>query len=276
MFRYLLFIPAIVIAATTTSAQPLEAISKADAVFNYDIFAQDDVGDVMVQILKTPQGGYKILEHTSNQAKGLWGDKSLQSTAHEHYSFEGDLIEADNKTFNKTKAYWTKIDSAGTDLWIHFSEIEDHQQREESELIGLSVAVLDNLIPQVGEIIGVSQLLFSDKKVEPMSIRLAKSSYHTTLAHLPIYWSTQQQKLPAQIKLLDKETVSVVLMDVEDKGVEIKTLREAKISTKHFILASKSTAPLNIWLAVNEDNIPYFFQLKGEDDDGLFTISLKP
>lgn len=275
MFRYLLFLPAIFI-ATTTSAQVLEAISKPDAVFNYNVVAQDHVGDLTVQILKTPQGGYRILEHTSIQTEDVWGHKSLQSTAHEHYSVEGDLIEADKKTFNQKKAYWTKVDSVGTNLWIYFSEIADQQQHEESELIGLSVAVLNNLVPQAGEVIGVSQLLFSDKKVEPMSIRLAKSAYHSTLAHLPIYWSTQQQKLPAQIKLLDTEAVSVVLMDVEDKGVEIKTFKGAKISTKHFILASKGTAPLNIWLAVNKDNIPYFFQLKGEDDDGLFTISLNP
>jgi hypothetical protein len=274
MFKYLLFIPAIFIAAT--SAQPSQAISKADAVFNYDVFAQDDIGDVSVQIFKMPQGGYKILEHTSIQVEGLWGDSSLQSTAHEHYSFKGDLIEADNKTYNQTKAYWTTIDSSGKDLWIHFSEIEDQQQREESELIGLSVAALNSFVPQVGEIIGVSKLLFSDKKIEPMSIRIAKSSYHTTLVHLPIYWSTQQQKLPAHIKLLDKETISVVLMDVEEKGVEIKTLKGDQISTKHYILTSKTTAPLSIWLAVNEDNIPYFFKLKGEDEDGLFTISLKP
>ncbi len=191
-------------------------------------------------------------------------------------TFEGDLIEADKKTFRQKKAYWTKIDSVGTDLWIYFSKIADHQQHAESELIGLSLAVLGNLIPQVGEVIGVSQLLLSDKKVEPISMLLAKSSYHSTLAHLPIYWSTRQKKLPTRIKLLDKKTVSVMLMNVEDKGVEFRILNGAEVSTKHYILSSKGTAPLNIWLAVNKDNIPYFFQLKGGDDDSLFTISLKP
>jgi hypothetical protein len=276
MFKYLLFIPAIFITATSTSAQPLETISKPEAVFNYNIIAQDNVGDLTVKILRTPQSGYSILEHTSIHAEGVWGDKSLQSTAHEHYSFEGDLIEADKKTFRQKKAYWTKIDSVGTDLWIYFSKIADHQQHAESELIGLSLAVLGNLIPQVGEVIGVSQLLLSDKKVEPISMLLAKSWYHSTLAHLPIYWSTRQKKLPTRIKLLDKKTVSVMLMNVEDKGVEFRILNGAEVSTKHYILSSKGTAPLNIWLAVNKDNIPYFFQLKGGDDDGLFTISLKP
>ena len=282
MFKYFLFISVLFISVlfgAATLAQNLDATDKAHSVFNYDVFAQDDVGDVgdmTVKIVKNLQDGYKILEHTSVKVEGLWGDKNVQSTAHENYSFEGDLVEADSKTFSKTRAYWTKISSYEEDLWINFSEIEDSRQQEASKLVNLSVAVLDNFVPQVGQIIGVSTLLFSNEKIEPVSIRLAKSSYHTTLAHLPIYWSTQQQKLPAQIKLLDKEMISVVSMDIEDKGIEIKTFKDVKISTRHYILTSKDTAPLSIWLALNENDTPYFFQLKGKDKDGLFTIKLKP
>jgi hypothetical protein len=70
--------------------------------------------------------------------------------------------------------------------------------------------------------------------------------------------------------------ISVVSMDIEDKGIEIKTFKDVKISTRHYILTSKDTAPLSIWLALSESDTPYFFQLKGKDKDGLFTIKLKP
>jgi hypothetical protein len=39
---------------------------------------------------------------------------------------------------------------------------------------------------------------------------------------------------------------------------------------------SENNEPLNIWLAVNGSNIPYFFQLQGKDEHGFFTVKLKP
>ncbi|MFT5549537.1 MAG: hypothetical protein ACI9CO_001464 [Candidatus Azotimanducaceae bacterium] len=273
MFRHSLF--AVVLLASA-SALGIEVTTNAHAVFNYDVFAENDyVGDTKVRIIKMSHGGYQILENTSIQAEDVWGETSIHLTANEQYSLENNLVEADIKTYNQTRAYWTKIDSLEENLWIHFSEIENQTQKEESEIVGLSMAVLNGLVPTLGEAIGVSQLLFSDKKAEPISIRLPKNSYHTTLAHLPKYWSIQQKKLPAKINILDRETISVLHMDVEDRGLEVMSFNGTKVSTNHYILVSKNRAPLNIWLAVNENNTPYFFQLKGEDEDGFFTIKLK-
>jgi hypothetical protein len=41
------------------------------------------------------------------------------------HSLENNLISADRKTIDQTKAYWSKIDSLGAELWMSFSEIKD-------------------------------------------------------------------------------------------------------------------------------------------------------
>ncbi|MFT7089576.1 MAG: hypothetical protein ACJAU4_001393 [Glaciecola sp.] len=273
MFRLPIF-AAILISAT--SIQGLEVANEANATFNYDIFADgDDVGDMQVQIIKTPQGGYQILESTTIQKSSDWDEIDLRSTMNEMYSLEDNIISADKKTYDQTKAYWSKIDSAGADLWMSFSEIKNFTQQEESELVGFSIAVLDNFIPEAGEVLGLSQLVLSDTKAIPISIRFPKNSHHTTLANLPKYWSSHQQKLPAKIQLLDMETTSITQMKTESRGGEVKTLGGGEVSTHHYTLTSENSAPLNIWLAVNENQIPYFFQIKIYNKNGLFTIKRK-
>ncbi|MBL4673249.1 MAG: hypothetical protein JKX81_13410 [Arenicella sp.] len=263
-------------AFAATSHDALEVASNVQAIFNYDIFAEDsDVGDVEVKILITPQSGYQISENTSIQAKGVRGEIDLKSILIEEYSHENELIEADNKSYNQKKVYWTKISSSGDDLWLNFSEIENQEQREEGELVGFSIAVLDSIIPAIGEVLAVSQLVFSDTTNAPVNIRFPKKSYHTTLAHLPKFWSLEQQKLPSQLNLLDNQSMSVVQMEVDYKGVEAQMLKGIEISTKHYTLSSKDRESFEIWLALYERNIAYYFQLKGEDEDGPFTIKLK-
>lgn len=274
MFKHLIFTAIIIFA---TSVQGLEVEDAGYATFNYDIFAKnDDIGDMEVQIVKKPQGGYQILENTTFQKSSDWDEINLKSTASELYSFEGKLISADKKTFDKTEAYWSKIDSVGADFWMSFSEIKNLAQQEENELIGFSFAILDDLIPEAGQVLGLSKLLLSDTKAVPTSVRFPKNSHHTTLANLPKYWLIHQQKLPTKINVLDIETTSITQMKTEYIGLDVKTLGGNKAITHHYTLASEKNAPVNVWLAVSENNIPYFHELKIDNNNGFFTIKRKP
>jgi hypothetical protein len=260
----------------SASIQGLEAADKVHTTFSYDIFAEgDDIGDMQVQIIKKPEGGYQILESITVKKRSNWDEINLKSTLNELYSLENSLVSADKKTFDQTKAYWSKIDSSGADHWMSFSEIKNFAEKEESELLGFSIAVLDNLIPQAGEVLGLSQLLFADTKAVPTSVRLPKNSHHTTLANLPKYWSIHRQTLPAVIRLLDIESISISQMKTEDQGVEVRTLGSNEVSTKHYTLTSENRPPLNIWLAVDKNDIPYIFELQVANSTGLFTIRHK-
>jgi hypothetical protein len=254
-----------------------EAANEVHASFSYDIFtAGNDIGDMQVQIMIKPQGGYQISESTTIQKSSDWDDINLRSTATELYSLEDNLISADKKTFDQTKTYWSKIDSYGTDFWMSFSEIQNFSQKEDSELVGFSIAVLDNFIPQAGEVLGLSQLLLSDKKAVPTGVRFPKSSHHTTLANLPKYWSIHQQELPGKINVLDIETSSITQMKTENRGSELKAFGGNEVATHHYTLSSENNPPIDVWLAVNENGIPYFFELKKDNDKGLLTIKRKP
>lgn len=274
MFRHLIFAAILIFA---TSVQGLEPEDAEHATFNYDIFAKnDDIGDMEVQIVKKPQGGYQILENTTLQKSSDWDEINLKSNASELYSFEGKLISADKKTFDQTKAYWSKIDSVGADFWMSFSEIKNFAQHEENELIGFSIAILDDLIPEAGQVLGLSQLLLSDTQAIPTSVRFPKNSHHTTLANLPKYWLIHQQKLPTKINVLDIETTSITQMKTQYIGLDLKTFGGIESSTHHYTLTSENNPPVNIWLGVSENNIPYFHELKIDNNNGFFTIKRKP
>jgi hypothetical protein len=258
------------------SDNPLAASRNIEAIFNYDIFVEDDdVGDLELKIRMTPKNGYQISEKTSIQAKGVWGEINLKSISDEEYSHQHKLIEGDNKTYSQNKVYWTKISSSGVELWINFSEIENQQQKKEGELVGFSMGVLSSVIPVVGEVLAVSELVLSGNTNAPTNMRFLETSYHTTLLNLPTFWSLQQQILPLEINLLDNETISIIPMKVEHKGIDVEMLDGVEISTTRYTLSTQDSAPLEIWLALDENNIAYYFQLKGEDDDGPFTIKLK-
>jgi hypothetical protein len=47
------------------------------------------------------------------------------------------------------------------------------------------------------------------------------------------------------------------------------------VSTKHYALTSETRPPLNIWFAVDENDIPYIFELQIANSNGLFTIKHK-
>jgi hypothetical protein len=274
MSRPTIFAAIIIVASLI---QPLEAADKTHSTFSYDIFSEGkDIGNMQVQIIEKREGGYQILESTTIKKSSDWNDINLESAANELYSLEDNLISADKKTFDQKKAYWSKIDSSGTDLWMSFSEIKNFREKEEGELVNFSIAILDNLIPEVGEVIGLSLLLFSDTKAVPTSIRLPKNSHHTTLANLPKYWSIHRHKLPAKIQLLDIETTSIAQMTTENRGIKVKTYGGNEVSTNHYTLTSENSTPLDIWFAVNEHNIPYFLELKIDNKNGLVTIKRKP
>jgi len=242
-----IFCAAILLAAVSVKTTKAASNININVIFNYDIFSEGtDVGNMKVQIKEISQGGYEILEHSLIQAKAVWGEVSLQTKTSEQYSAGNSLISANIKTYDKNQVFWTTIDNFGADLSIHFSAIKSPPIKEQEA----PFKVLDTTIP--------------------------KNSYHTTLAHLPKYWSIQQQKLPGHLNLLDFKSLSVVRMYIEDKGLEVREYRSAKIPTRHYTLISENNEPLNIWLAVNENNIAYLFQLQGKDEYGDFTIQVKP
>jgi hypothetical protein len=274
MYRSSLFTVIILIA---TSAQGLDKADKSHTIFDYDVFSEGaEVGSMQVEIIKDTQGGYQIIENTSIYVDSVWNEVNLKSTSKELYSSEDHFISADKKTYDKSKLYWSKIDGSEQDLWMSFSELLNKTKKEEMEVVGLSMALLNNLVPAAGEAIGLTHLLFSDSTGTPPSRLFPKGSHHTTLAHLPQYWSNQKLTLPAKISLLDIETISIGQIEVEYRGLQVKTLNDTRVLTNHYSLVSENSESLNIWLAVNENDVPYFFQLSGEDQNGSFTINLKP
>jgi hypothetical protein len=273
MFRHSFFAVILLIA---TSAQGLEEADNTHTIFDYDVFYEgDEVGNMQVKISKNAQGGYQIIENTSIYKDSVWNEVELRSISNELYSSEDNFISADKKTYDKKKHYWSKIDSSEQHLWMSFSEIQSKAQKEEMEVVGLSMAVLNNFVPAADEAVGLTHLLLSDGTVTPQSLLVSKGSHHTTWAHLPQYWSKQKLTLPSKINLLDIETISIEQIDVEYRGLQVKTLNDTRVLTNHYSLVSENSESLNIWLAVNENDVPYFFQLSGEDQNGSFTIKLK-
>jgi hypothetical protein len=65
-------------------------------------------------------------------------------------------------------------------------------------------------------------------------------------------------------------------MTTKNQGIKVKTFGANEVLTNHYTLTSENNAPLDIWLAVNENNVPYFLELTIDNKNGLVSIKRKP
>ena len=245
--------------------------------YRYDLLSEAlDVGDITIKIVGQADGSYVVAESTSIEAEGWWGDVSRLSTKIESYSAEGDFLSADVKTLSGKKAFWRKAALSGDELWTAYTEVENISDKEEGEFLGLATAVASNLVSGLGNVIAVTQLLFSDSGTPLENARIAANTYDTSFANLSFYWASKQYSLPAELNLFDSSTLAVNTFHVEDFGA--KTFQQdsegSVVVASHFKFLTENGQDLEVWLAVSDENHPYVYQLAGTDDDGPFQILL--
>jgi hypothetical protein len=244
--------------------------------YHYDLMAEAlDVGDITIKIVGQADGSYVVAESTSVEAEGWWGDISEVSTKIENYSPDGRFLNADVKTLNGKKVYWRKAVLSGDELWASYTQVENVSEKEEGEFLGTAVAVASNLVGGLGNVLAVTQLLFSDSNAPLDNLRIPANMYDTSFANLPFYWSSNEYNLPAELKLFDSSTLEINTYQLEYIGTETfqQGSADSAVVASHFKFVPETGADLEVWLAVS-NNAPYFYQLAGADEDGPFQILL--
>ena len=269
---------------TILLAVAFSSLSNADTTqtigthtYHYDLMAEAlDVGDITIKIVGQADGSYVVAESTSVEAKGWWGDISEVSTKIENYSPEGRFLNADVKTLSGKKVFWRKAVLSGDELWASYTQVENVSEKEEGEFLGTAVAVASNLVAGLGNVLAVTQLLFSDNDAPLDNLRIPANTYDTSFANLPFYWTSKEHSLPAELKLFDSSTLAIDTYQVEYLGTKTfqQGSEESVVVASHFKFVPEKGADLEIWFAVNTNNSPYFYQLAGADEDGPFQILL--
>lgn len=246
--------------------------------YHYEIFSNaENVGEINVKVIDQADGSYVITESTRLSAVSAWGKINRHSTQIETFSPAGDLLKTDVKTLNGKKAYWRKAELSNEELWASYTQVQNVTEKEEAEFAGAALALATNMIPGLGNALGVAQLFLSDDNAPPENIRFPASTYDTSVANLPFYWSSKQHNLPTQLNLFDSEKLTITAFQIEDLGEKIVQLMSAggTVQTSHYKLRPPKGQPMELWLAVSDHNSPYVYQLVGVDDDGPFHIVLK-
>jgi hypothetical protein len=247
-------------------------------IYHYEILSNaDDVGDITVKVAGQADGSYVIAESRLLKTAGVWSDINKRSTQIETFSPEGDLLKADVKTLKGKKAYWRRAELSGDELWASYAQVQNLTEKEEEEFVGATLAFASNIVPGLGDVLGVAQLLFSDNETQPDNLRFSTSAYDTSFSNLPFYWSSKQNNLPTQLNLFDSVKLAVKTYQIEYLGQ--KTFQsgseEEVVITSHYKLQASKDQSLEVWLASNEQNSPYFYQIVGADDGGPFHIIFK-
>ena len=245
--------------------------------YHYDLMLEAlNVGNMTIKIVSQADGSYVIAESTWVETEGWWGDINEASTKIENYSPEGRFLNADVKTLTGKKVFWRKAVLSGDELWASYTQVENLSEKEQGEFLGVAVAVASNLVAGLGDLLAVTQLLFSDSSAPIDNIRISASAYDTSFVNLPLYWASKEYKLPAKLNLFDSSTLEINTYDVEYLGT--KTFRlgpeESFVVASYFKFAPKTGPQIEVWFAVSNDNSPYFYQVAGADDDGPFQILL--
>lgn len=246
--------------------------------YHYELLSNaENVGEINVKVIEQADGSYVITESTLFNITSRWGDINTRSTQIEAFSPVGKLLKADVKTLNGKKAYWRKAELSDNELWASYTQVQNVTEKEEEELAGTALALASNMIPGLGNALGVAQLLLSDDDAQPENLRFPASTYDTSFSNLPFYWSSKQHNLPAQLNLFDSEKLAITAFHIEDLGQKIVQLSSGggAVETSHYKLQAPKGQPMEVWLAVSDHNSPYFYQVVGVDDDGPFHIVFK-
>jgi hypothetical protein len=246
--------------------------------YQYEILSNaENVGELNVKVIDQADGSYVINQSTLLNTVSMWGEINIRSTQIEIFSPAGDLLKADVKTLNGKKAYWRKAELSDDELWASYTQIQNVTEKEEDEFAGAALALASNIIPGLGNVLGVAQLFLSDDDGQPENIRFPASTYDTSFSNLPFYWSSKQHKLPAQLNLFDSEKLAITAFHIEDLGQKTVQLISGggTVETSHYKFQAPKGKPMEVWLAVSDHNSPYFYQVVGVDDDGSFHIVIK-
>jgi hypothetical protein len=246
--------------------------------YHYELLSNaENVGEINVKVIEQADGSYVITESTLFNITSMWGDINMRSTQIEAFSPVGKLLKADVKTLNGKKAYWRKAELSDNELWASYTQVQNVTEKEEEELAGTALALASNMIPGLGNALGVAQLFLSDDDAQPENLRFLASTYDTSFSNLPFYWSSKQHNLPAHLNLFDSEKLAITAFHIEDLGQKIVQLSSGggAVETSHYKLQAPKGQPMEVWLAVSDHNSPYFYQVVGVDDDGPFHIVFK-
>jgi hypothetical protein len=246
--------------------------------YHYEILSNaENVGEINVKVIDHADGSYVITESTRLNTVSAWGTVNRHSTQIETFSPAGDLLKTDVKTLDGKKAYWRKAELSNEELWASYTQVQNVTEKEEEEFAGAALALASNMIPVLGNALGVAQLFLSDADATPQNSRFPASTYDTSFANLPFYWSSKQHNLPAQLNLFDSEKLAITTFHIEDLGQKIVQLISGggTVQTSHYKLQPRKGQPIEVWLAVSDHNSPYFYQVVGIDDDGPFHFVFK-
>ncbi len=263
------------ITSLTVNSQNQES-TNIIAKFDYDILLEgDNTGAMSMKVLQLSNNEYNILTKSDIELSGWWGKHLVHSNLVEQFSSSGRLLKADNMIIDGKKAYWTKMILTEDELWTSSVQVKSIEEHEEEEFIGMIANIGSMFVAGAGDVLAVSNLLFAGAESSHNNIRLSQNSYDTSFNNIPFYWLKNNKSLPDEINILDSDTLSIYTMKTEVYKTETSNQEIFDSSVYHYVLTTKKGEPLHLWLAIDDNNIPHFIRLIGEDEDGPFQINLK-
>ncbi len=262
----------LLIIVTLSLASVVHAQAAAsDHYFMYDIFVEgEDIGDARIQFVQQGDGTYIIAEQSHILTSIWWGEVDLRRDYVEKYSKQAQLLNADGKTYDGDTVYWSQVHATDHEYWVTSSEIKTISSQEEEAFMGIAVGLASEYIPNVSEVLAISQLLFSNDAQQTKSYRFANNDFDTSFNHLPFFWRDNRYSLPTTIRLLDSDDLSITDYVVTGLATEKKS------SQYHVNLQPDTGEPITLWLAISKAGVPHFTEIVAEDENGPLLMKLKP
>ena len=254
---------------------------NSSSTLTYDVFSKDkDVGDVTLQLLKTPTG-HKLIEQSHIKASGWWWNLDLTTVLSEEFDKDQGLIHGDGKTFDEGTAYWTQIKKLDNAYQAQYVHIEKVTPEEEKQFKNLSFSVAGKTNSDINEALTLSKSIFADRQEAEQSTQFPVNAFDTTWNNLPFFVQKNVNKpLPETINIMDSENLEIMTAKVKDLGNASITIDDQNFETRHIQLSYGRFKPSLIWIymGVNDQTsaLPFVVRHTGEDEDGPFEIILKP
>lgn len=267
---YLCFILAISI--------PIVALGEVKA-FKYDILAEkDDIGDLTIKVFNN-KAGHVFVESSDLNIERWWGKINISSDLVEVFDADNAFVGSDSKTLDldNNELYWSKINTKEKNWLGVTAQVAEVTDKEKTELTGLANFIGDANDAAINQALSRSQIMLRNRKIAFNNISIKAGSFDATYNSLVfLLRKYEAEPLPAKIRLMDVEELSIEEFALKDFGPEVIAIGQQKISARHLKLSNKTSRPVDIWFSSELGTLPYMVRMLGEDETGPFEIRLKP
>ncbi|HBR98085.1 MAG TPA: hypothetical protein DD979_12010 [Gammaproteobacteria bacterium] len=216
---------------------------------------------------------YRSIQYSHINISSWWGNIDIGSVTTEHFLGAG-FVRSVSSTLESRKAHRLVAERRGNRLEGTYVKV-DATAKDRESFEALAQRARHAPAADLPDLIAQSEALLSEHAQQAKALAPTPARFDTTENHLPFFiHALGAQAMPAELRLLDTDSLTIHTVKVEDLGDATLTISGQAVRCRHLTLVGKKGKPAHLWITTPPDALPHMLRFVGEDDDGQVDIQL--